>query len=308
MQNNTHTSAALKKVVTWARSLNIPESIIPSDILELENLETLNLYDLKLTTLPYELSALSNLKKLYLASNRFSELPPVVCKLKQLEVLWIMNNSIEVLPEELLNLCNLKELVAFDNNIITLPDLIQLKKLDYLVLSYNQLSPAQTTALEKEFTGEGNFSDQRTAKKFQIERLTNETLSEAKQLRDKVFIDIPQVEQLTLDAAISKEQYEEVYEENAINSMQYWVGKNREGTVIGLIGIYSEPEDDENSCWLGWFCVDDDYRGYGYGKELLEYAQTEAIILGKKYLHLYTEDTKECHRAIELYKAEGFKE
>jgi len=196
--------------------------------------------------------------------------------------------------------------VAFDNNITTIPNLVQMKKLDYLVLSYNKLSQEQTSTLQKEFIGKCNLANQKTDMKFRIEPLTSETLKEAKQLRDKVFVDIPKVELLTVDAAIYKELYKEVYEENAIRFMKYWVAKNKDDVVIGLVGIYTEPEDADNSCWLGWFCLDDKYRGLGYGKELLEYAEMEVTLLGMKYLHLYTENVKECKSAIKLYKKEGF--
>jgi len=165
MQNNTNSTAALKKLITWARALKISETIIPSDIEALANLEILNLYNQNLTTLPNEISALTNLKKLYLASNCFNELPLVVCRLKKLETLFIMNNTIDNLPNEIMELSNLKELVAFDNNISDITNIVKMKQLDYLILSYNKLSPEQTKALEKAFSEKVNCSNQKIDKK-----------------------------------------------------------------------------------------------------------------------------------------------
>jgi len=307
MQNNTHTSAALKKLIEWARTLNIHETIIPSDIDELASLETLILYNLQLTTLPNELSALVNLKNFYLASNSFTELPLVVCKLEKLEVLWIMNNRIKELPNEITNLSKLKELVVFDNDIEAFPNIgFEMQHLEYFNLRSSKLSAEDITTLEKNFKGKCDFSNQKIDAKFRIEPLKIETLSKAKKLRDTVFGDTKEEEKFTLDAAVNKESFKGVYEDNAVNYMKYWVAKNRDDIVIGLIGIYTEPEDDEKSCSLGWFCIDEAYRGLGYGKELLEYAEMEAALLGMEYMHLYIEDTEKFKSTMELYKSKGF--
>ena len=140
-----------------------------------------------------------------------------------------------------------------------------------------------------------------------MEPLSKTTLDEATNLRDRVFTYIDDIEKLTFIASLNRAEYQQIYRENEIETMQYWVARDKtELKVIGFTGIYTEPKDNEDSCWLGWFCIDPKYRGIGFGKELLEFSIDRAKELSKKYLHLYTYDSKEYQPAINLYKQYGF--
>ena len=91
--------------------------------------------------------------------------------------------------------------------------------------------------------------------------------------------------------------------------MKYWAAIDPYTLhIIGLTGLYNEVDDSEDECWLGWFCVDDKYRGNGYGKKLLEFSEEQAKVLKKKTLHVYSYKTKKYKKAIELYKKSGYKE
>ena len=179
---NTHTTAALKKLIVWARDNNISETNIPSCVDTLVSLEKLSLYNLNLSNLPDEIGALKNLKELYLPSNRFEKIPNVVYSLKNLEVLWVHDNCISEIPQEILQLVNLRELVAFSNNIVEIPNLWELQKLNYLVLSYNRLSKEIVHKFEVEFKGDFCAIEQKEIDLFYVEPLSNATLEKASAL------------------------------------------------------------------------------------------------------------------------------
>ncbi len=52
--------------------------------------------------------------------------------------------------------------------------------------------------------------------------------------------------------------------------------------VIGLTGVYTEDIDDK-SIWLDWFCIIPQYRGNGYGEQVL----LDTINYCKKLEYLY---------------------
>lgn len=69
---------------------------------------------------------------------------------------------------------------------------------------------------------------------------------------------------------------------------------------IGITGVYTE-DIDKNSIWLDWFCVKEEYRNKGFGKQILldtiEYAKN----LGK-FLYFRVETTYwEGRPAVALY-------
>jgi len=89
--------------------------------------------------------------------------------------------------------------------------------------------------------------------------------------------------------------------------MEYWVAKDKSTLqIIGLTGIYTEIDDDEGDCWLGWFCVDKKYRDKKFGKILFAFSIEQAKIQEKKYLHIYTYNSKRYQKAIKLYQKSGF--
>jgi len=142
---------------------------------------------------------------------------------------------------------------------------------------------------------------------FTLESLSLKSLAGASELRDNIFKNIKKVKKLTLAASLDKDNYIGCYEVCGIQSMQYWVlvdNKNKD-RVIGLSGIYIE-DGELNSCSLGWFCVDKNYRGRGIGEALLEFSITQAKLQSMQFLSLYTDNSKMYHPAIALYKKYGF--
>ncbi len=144
---------------------------------------------------------------------------------------------------------------------------------------------------------------------FKIEKLSRSTLLQAELLRDKVFTQIDRKEKASLIASIDKDKFSHVYEENKIKEMQYWVVIDKVNLkVIALTGLYTEKEDNADSCWLGWFCVDEKYREKGFGQKIFIFSIEQARELSKKYLHIYTYNSEKYKVAINMYRQYDFKE
>ena len=140
-----------------------------------------------------------------------------------------------------------------------------------------------------------------------IKRLSETSLDEATRLRDNVFTYLDKYEQETLDASLYADRFAVWYDEAGIEQLTYWVATDElMERVAGLVGLYTECGDNDDMIWLGWFCVDPEYRGQKIGEKLLEFAIEQAKEQGKKYLHLYTTDDPEYAVARTLYRKKGF--
>ena len=145
---------------------------------------------------------------------------------------------------------------------------------------------------------------------FLIEPLSYMTLKEAEKLRDRIFKeDLEDIERDLLLASLNPERYKKVYEINEMETLNYWVARDKTSKqVIGLTGIYREKTDDKDECWLGWFCIDEKYRGKAFGKQLLEFSIEQAKKMQNSCLHVYTYKAKRFQKAIAMYRKYGFKE
>ncbi len=142
---------------------------------------------------------------------------------------------------------------------------------------------------------------------FIIGPLTSTNIDDAIRLRDKIFSHLEQHEKETLKASLDKKNYTKCLKKNELVDINYYVMINTStGAIIGLTGIYHEETDKVDMCWLGWFCIDKQYRGQGLSKTLLDYSIGIAKSLKKQYLHLYTYDSKEYIPAIKLYEQYNF--
>lgn len=103
--------------------------------------ESLDLYELGLTSLPPEVGQLINLKRIDLDDNQLSSLPPEICQLVNLKQLILTHNQLTSLPPELCQLSNLTKLILSNNLLVSLPSEIgQLSSMVELDLSNNQLN------------------------------------------------------------------------------------------------------------------------------------------------------------------------
>jgi len=300
----------IEKLLIWANEHNISKKVLPHSQEQLLSLEVLNLSNIPLQNIPKHIRVLKNLKKLYLANCQLLRLPLEVYSLQNLEILWVQNNHLTSISNEISCLKNLQEFVAYDNNLQEFPSVKSLKKLSFVALHRNLLSAKTVEKLSKTLPKDIQLSlyDQKPQLPFIVEPLSPMTLKAAENLRDKVFKnDIEEIEKNLLLASLDPIKYKKVYEENEVLSLSYWVAKDKiSKQVIGLTGIYTEVEDDDGDCWLGWFCIDDRYRGKGFGKKLLEFSIQQAQKMEKKYLHVYTYNIKKYKKAINIYKEHDF--
>ena len=300
----------VEHLLAWAVFHNIDENILPHSKDKLLALEVLNLSNIPLKQVPKHIHVLQNLKKLYMVNCQLMDLPLEIYTLNNLEIIWLQNNHLTYISDEVNNLKKLQELVIYDNNIQNIPSLEALNELSTCIFHRNLLSDEVIQQVLKTLPDLCVYSsyDQREKLPFIIEALSFSTLKEAEELRDKVFKeDLVDIEKKLLLASLNPMKYQQVYKINDLLSVSYWIVKDKEsGKVIGLTGMYTEDEDE--SCWLGWFCIDEDYRGGKFGKKLLEFSIEQAKKMEKKSLHVYTYKAERFERAIALYKKYDFKE
>jgi internalin A len=126
-------------------------SELPGEILELQNLTTLNLHGNQLSSLPESLTQLQNLTTLHLSGNQLSSLPESLTQLQNLTQLNLDGNQLSSLPESVTQLQNLTFLGLSQNQLSSLPESVtQLQHLTSLGLIGNQLSslPESLTQLQ----------------------------------------------------------------------------------------------------------------------------------------------------------------
>ena len=137
----------ISKADETTTSLNLNRqslSIIPPDVLALENLEQLRMYKTGLTEVTPEINKLVNLKRLYLGKNELKTLPEEIGDLQFLEVLSLPYNSLDSLPSSIGKLKRLEHLVLDQNNLKMLPDAIgKLPNLKTITVSFNELDTIQ---------------------------------------------------------------------------------------------------------------------------------------------------------------------
>jgi internalin A len=142
------TREELLKIIEQARrsgetSLFLCKKVIkelPSEIEQLSNLTSLDLWINQLTTLPNAIGQLTNLKSLDVSNNHLTTLPDAIGQLTNLKSLDVSNNHLSTLPDAIGQLTNLTFLKLWSNQLTTLPDVIrQLTNLTSLDLASNRL-------------------------------------------------------------------------------------------------------------------------------------------------------------------------
>jgi Leucine-rich repeat (LRR) protein/serine/threonine protein phosphatase PrpC len=115
---------------------------IPPELCQLTRLRALHLRGNNITSLPNELTKLGNLRTLDVSCNQIEALSPDFAKLSGIATLNISSNRISEIPDSIIScLTSLSDFYAADNRITELPrSLYTLTTLRSLVLSYNKIS------------------------------------------------------------------------------------------------------------------------------------------------------------------------
>ena len=150
----------LKKFYSWAKSNKaiLPDSIydldkietfdlsnrgiksIPTEIECLTSLKSLNLSGNEISELPWGIAQLKELREIYISYNRIPEFPNVLCRLKYLEVIYLDSNHIKKIPATIHVLQLLREFHLANNRIIDIQSEIgSLNKIEVLDISCNEL-------------------------------------------------------------------------------------------------------------------------------------------------------------------------
>lgn len=126
-------------------------TLLPAEICQLKNLETLSLKDNVIEQLPDCIGQLQKLEKLNLRDNLLTSFPTSFSQLKKLEWLDVKANDFSELPSGFQNLSAIKELdlsmnpkLSFDAERLKFA---QMQNLNYLNLSYNNISKEQIEVL-----------------------------------------------------------------------------------------------------------------------------------------------------------------
>ncbi len=143
-------------------------------------------------------------------------------------------------------------------------------------------------------------------KNISITPLSPSNLKRAQELFERTFHDLDDYERKSLLASLYPAKHRKTLLKLDVASLRYWT-LQIEKSVVGLCGLYEEIGDKSDTCWLGWFCIDQAYRGSGYGTRLLDFVINEAMVSSKEYLSLYTYDSKEHQAALRLYERFRFK-
>lgn len=142
---------------------------------------------------------------------------------------------------------------------------------------------------------------------MKIVPLSEEYLDEAIALCNKIFPEDIKTEnppELGFKESLFKEEYKWAWDKYYIARVEYYLLISEAGKVVGTTGVYQNTIEPDNA-WVGWFCVEPDERGKGYGSQLLDYTVEKAKEYKYLYLKLYT-DPEESPEAQQLYKKFDF--
>lgn len=76
------------------------------------------------------------------------------------------------------------------------------------------------------------------------------------------------------------------------------------GTIQGSCGVYPTKNLPENTAELVKFYISKEFRGKGYGQQLMSLCEEEAKRLG--YTSLYIESTEDFRNAVRIYEKIGY--
>ena len=142
---------------------------------------------------------------------------------------------------------------------------------------------------------------------MKIVALTKDNIKKASNIANKIFYYEDILPEKFFKASFKPKEFNKLLNiQQKIETCKYYVAINEKKEVIGTTGLYSIEDDEKNKYWLGWFCVNQKYRGQGIGQKLLDFTINKAKKKGAKYLNLYTSTNPLEENAQKLYKKNKF--
>ena len=140
--------------------------------------------------------------------------------------------------------------------------------------------------------------------------LSSENINEATKLVRSVFLDDFNGQE-GIDAyksSLNKEKYKSYFDSHYLETLEYFVVKNSSSeNIIGVTVLYTRNIDSQDIIWLGWYCLSEQERGKGFGREILEWTMNKAREKGYTKMKLYTSTDPNEATAQILYEKLGFK-
>jgi Leucine-rich repeat (LRR) protein len=180
----------------------------PSQILQLENLEKLEINNNSFMEFPETITELITLKKLVFFQNLLEVIPPSITKLHNLETLSIIHCNLKEFPTAIVELKKLKELYICGSNRLTIPDnLNELDQLERLGLHTNNIKEFPTCIVKLEKLKYLDMSSN-TIKNIPtcIERLKNLEeliMSGNRQMHTCLYLNLKNLKRLIIDRHVN---------------------------------------------------------------------------------------------------------
>ena len=99
----------------------------------------LDLSNLGLTEIPYEVFELTNLEQLYINNNSINNIPAEISRLTNLVDINLSNNCVTSVPNELCKLSELQRINLSHNMLTNIPNMYDFSSLRYLYINNNQI-------------------------------------------------------------------------------------------------------------------------------------------------------------------------
>ncbi|MDP2693057.1 MAG: GNAT family N-acetyltransferase [bacterium] len=145
---------------------------------------------------------------------------------------------------------------------------------------------------------------------IQIEKLSKKNLKQASELADKIFYYEEIKPSESFESSLNEKKFEELSKKTGIplTELKYWVAKDQNTKkIVGTTGLYIDKRDKKEAVWLGWYCVDEKYRGKGIGQKLLKHIIKKTKRRRNIFLRLYTSTRPSEITAKIIYDKFGFK-
>lgn len=143
---------------------------------------------------------------------------------------------------------------------------------------------------------------------IEIVPISHKNIHESLALLQKVFTTFTDEEDpyLWFKVSVEPDKHQDLMKEKGVRDIRYFAVLNKENKIIGTTGLYHLTKDPENTVWLGFYCLDADYRGQGLGRKILQWTLDQAKAEGNTTMLLYTSPNPGLDDAQKVYEKFGF--